>query len=95
MKCIRCGHDSKHKERFRGRCPQCKGEFAFEPQASAPVTDTLFANAIAAVWAPWLSMITLPIAAIAMACALSVVHETGHGTYLTGWRDQCATHRRG
>ena len=49
MKCIRCGHDSKHKERTLGQCPKCNGKFAFEPQDGAPVTDTLFSNAIAAV----------------------------------------------
>ena len=49
MKCIRCSHDSKKKDRTNGRCPKCRGEFAFEPQNGAPVTDALFANAIAAV----------------------------------------------
>lgn len=46
MKCIRCGHDSKYKERTDKKCPQCQGEFAFEPQKGDLVTDTAFAKAI-------------------------------------------------
>lgn len=49
MRCIRCGHDSKHKERTNRVCPGCRGKFAFEPQDGDPVTDVLFHNAIAAV----------------------------------------------
>lgn len=49
MKCVRCGHDSKYKDRTDRTCPNCKGKFAFEPQARDPVTDTLFKNAIDAV----------------------------------------------
>ena len=49
MKCIRCGHDSKYKDRDNRTCPSCKGEFAFEPQDGDPVTDMLFQNAIDAV----------------------------------------------
>src|SRR5262245_18015887 len=49
MKCTRCGHDSKYRDRNLGRCPKCKGEFAFEPQTGAPVTDTMFSSAIEAV----------------------------------------------
>jgi hypothetical protein len=32
-----------------GKCPRCKGAFAFEPQAGDPVTDLAFKNAIDAV----------------------------------------------
>jgi uncharacterized membrane protein YgcG len=49
MKCIRCNHDSKYKERTNKTCPKCKGVFAFEPQLKDPVTDMLFKNAIDAV----------------------------------------------
>jgi hypothetical protein len=49
MKCIRCGHDSKKKDRDNRTCPNCKGKFAFEPQDRDPVTDMLFLNAIKAV----------------------------------------------
>ena len=49
MKCVRCGHDSKYKERTDRTCPNCKGKFAFEPQARDPVTDMLFKNAVEAV----------------------------------------------
>lgn len=49
MKCSRCGHDSKYRERPGRICPQCKKAFAFEPRESDPVTDMLFKNAIAAV----------------------------------------------
>ena len=46
MKCIRCNHDSKHKDRKNQTCPKCKGAFAFEPQEKDPVTDVAFQNAI-------------------------------------------------
>ena len=49
MKCIRCGHDSKYKDRSGRKCPRCKGAFAFEPRAGDPLTDTAFQNAIDAV----------------------------------------------
>jgi hypothetical protein len=49
MKCIRCGHDSKYKERTSGRCPQCRREFAFEPQQGGLLTDGAFQAAIDAV----------------------------------------------
>ena len=49
MKCIRCGHDSKFKERINRTCPNCRGTFAFEPKASDPVTDVLFQKAIVSV----------------------------------------------
>ncbi len=49
MKCIRCGHDSKLKERSGGNCPKCRGRFAFEPTKGDPYTDTAFQNAIDAV----------------------------------------------
>lgn len=46
MKCIRCGHDSKYKERSEGRCPSCRKEFAFEPQRGGLLTDGTFKAAI-------------------------------------------------
>lgn len=46
MKCIRCGHDSKYKERSNQTCPRCKGRFAFEPRQGAKLTDQAFQNAI-------------------------------------------------
>jgi hypothetical protein len=49
VKCIRCGHDSKYKDRSKRRCPGCKREFAFEPQEKDPVTDAAFQSAIDAV----------------------------------------------
>lgn len=49
MKCIRCGHDSKLKERTGGNCPKCRGRFAFEPAKGDPFTDPAFQNAIDAV----------------------------------------------
>jgi hypothetical protein len=49
MKCIRCGKDSKYKERTDRLCPGCHKQFAFEPQKQDPVTDMLFLNAINAV----------------------------------------------
>jgi hypothetical protein len=49
MKCIRCGHDSKYKERSSGTCPQCRRPFAFEPQKGGLMTDGAFKAAIDAV----------------------------------------------
>jgi hypothetical protein len=49
MKCLRCGNDSKYKERTGGRCPQCHREFAFEPQSGGLMTDAAFQGAIDAV----------------------------------------------
>ncbi|HSE96872.1 MAG TPA: hypothetical protein VLD57_01290, partial [Blastocatellia bacterium] len=49
MRCIRCGYDSKYKERSSGQCPSCRKEFAFEPQRGAVMTDIAFNNAISAV----------------------------------------------
>ena len=46
MICIRCGHDSKHKERPNRVCPACAKTFAFEPQQGDPFTDPAFQNAI-------------------------------------------------
>jgi hypothetical protein len=46
MKCVRCGHDSKYKEREGGTCPKCKGEFAFEPKNGDRYTDGAFQHAI-------------------------------------------------
>lgn len=49
MKCIRCGYDSKYKERSSGTCPQCRRKFAFEPQQGGLLTDAAFKGAIDAV----------------------------------------------
>lgn len=49
MKCIRCNHDSKYRDRQDGRCPNCKKPFAFEPQRGGKVTDAAFQAAIDAV----------------------------------------------
>jgi hypothetical protein len=49
MKCIRCQHDCRHRDRADGKCPKCRGQFAFEPQAGDPFTDRAFQNAILAV----------------------------------------------
>ena len=46
MKCIRCQHDSKKKDRANRTCPKCGKPFAFEPTEGDPVTDMLFKNAI-------------------------------------------------
>ena len=35
MKCVRCGNDSKLKDRTNRTCPTCKGKFAFEPKEGA------------------------------------------------------------
>lgn len=49
MKCLRCGHDSKYKERSGGRCPNCHKDFAFEPREGGKFTDVAFQSAIDAV----------------------------------------------
>jgi len=49
VKCIRCGVDSKYKDRTNRRCPGCRKEFAFEPQKGDPLTDAAFDAAIDAV----------------------------------------------
>ncbi len=49
MKCIRCGHDCKFKERENGVCPSCNRRFAFEPRKGDPVSDALFDAAIKSV----------------------------------------------
>ncbi len=49
MKCIRCDHDSKRKERTNRTCPKCNGRFAFEPGEGDKLTDVAFQNAINAV----------------------------------------------
>lgn len=49
MKCIRCGHDSKYKDRLGQQCPACHGHFAFEPQTGDIMTDVAFQSAIIAV----------------------------------------------
>ena len=49
MKCIRCGVDSKYKERANRTCPGCHKLFAFEPQLGDKLTDVAFQKAIDAV----------------------------------------------
>ena len=49
MICIRCGNDSKYRDRTGGVCPSCRGRFAFEPKTGSPITDVGFKNAIEAV----------------------------------------------
>jgi hypothetical protein len=49
VKCIRCSHDSKFKERTKRQCPGCRKEFAFEPQEGDLFTDVAFQSAIDAV----------------------------------------------
>src|SRR5262249_48808333 len=49
MICVRCGRDSKYKDRSNRTCPGCKQKFAFEPRQGDPVTDMLFRKAINAV----------------------------------------------
>jgi hypothetical protein len=46
MRCIRCQHDCKYRERVDHKCPKCRGEFAFEPQTGALLTDMAFQRAI-------------------------------------------------
>jgi hypothetical protein len=46
VKCVRCGHDSRFKDRPNRTCPRCKGRFAFEPREGAKVTDQAFQNAV-------------------------------------------------
>jgi hypothetical protein len=49
MKCIRCQYDSKYRDRTDRRCPQCRGQFAFEPRAGDPLTDMAFQRSVDAV----------------------------------------------
>ena len=49
MKCLRCGTDSKYKDRTNRTCPKCHAKFVFEPKDGDPVTDMLFQNAVKAV----------------------------------------------
>src|SRR5687768_6896319 len=49
MKCIRCGTDSKYKDRSDGKCPGCSNRFAFEPKKGDRFTDAAFKAAIDAV----------------------------------------------
>ena len=46
MKCIKCQHDSKYKDRKDGACPNCRHRFAFEPKTGAKLTDQAFQNAV-------------------------------------------------
>jgi hypothetical protein len=49
MKCVRCGRDSKKKERSGKVCPGCHQEFAFDPNAGDPFSDAAFEAAISSV----------------------------------------------
>jgi uncharacterized membrane protein YgcG len=49
VKCIRCGRDSKYKDRAGKRCPGCRERFAFEPHDGDRLTDMAFKAAIDAV----------------------------------------------
>jgi hypothetical protein len=49
VKCIRCDHDSKYKDRADGCCPRCHKYFAFEPRKGDLLTDAAFQSAIDAV----------------------------------------------
>lgn len=44
MRCIKCNHDSKYKERQSGNCPRCREPFAFDPGDA--FSDRAFQNAI-------------------------------------------------
>lgn len=46
MKCIRCQHDCKYRDRRDKTCPNCKGKFAFEPREGDWMTDSAFQRAI-------------------------------------------------
>jgi hypothetical protein len=46
VKCIRCQHDRKYKDRKDGACPKCRHRFAFEPRHGAKLTDQAFQHAI-------------------------------------------------
>lgn len=46
MMCIRCKNDCTYPQRSDGRCPKCKGEFAFEPRTGAFFSDRAFQRAI-------------------------------------------------
>lgn len=51
---------------------------------SATLFAMILANAATAWWLPVLCWMTVPVAALAMCCALSAVHECSHRTYFTG-----------
>ena len=46
MKCIRCQFDSKYPQRVDRKCPNCRGEFAFELRAGDLLTDMGFQRAV-------------------------------------------------
>lgn len=50
---------------------------------TATLLGMIGANIAASLWQPELCLLTVPIAAVAMCCALSVVHECAHRTYFT------------
>ena len=50
---------------------------------SATLLAMIVANMATAWWSPVLCWITVPMAALAMCCALSAVHECSHRTYFT------------
>jgi hypothetical protein len=49
VKCVRCGLDSRKRERTGKVCPGCHKEFAFDPNAGDPFSDAAFEAAISAV----------------------------------------------
>lgn len=49
MRCARCMADCTYPQRSDGKCPSCKGQFAFEPRTGDPITDMGFKSAIDAV----------------------------------------------
>lgn len=51
---------------------------------SATLAVMLAANFLAAIFWPMICVVTVPLAAVALTCALSAVHECAHGTYLSG-----------
>lgn len=51
MKCVRCGTDTKKKDRPEGKCPQCRHPFTFDPTNGDELTDAAFAAALTRVGA--------------------------------------------
>ena len=49
MKCIRCQQDCTYPQRKKKLCPNCKGEFAFEPRDGEMFSDAAFLASIQSV----------------------------------------------
>jgi len=49
MKCIRCDKDCTYPQRSNRICPNCQGEFAFEPRDDDPISDAGYQSAINAI----------------------------------------------